>query len=189
MIPVGRWIFVMGIAATIMLIACSDTSETAANVSSCDAQVENLLISESDFPEQWFTGQTYRSASHHYALHRCTRSFMVLNGNAHQEIYEYADTSEASRQFARQKARFFGVNRYATPWKEPAFAGRLDLSSSDEFYLACQSYGGTEICQLLAQYGRFTVVFASHMSPDYMSGDNFIRIIEAINRTFGGAAD
>jgi hypothetical protein len=177
------------VTVTAALSGCSRSVEAPVARARCDAGVGSLLVSESTLPLEWKTEGTSRPVSHQNATHRCGRSFSVTNGVAFHDIYEYTTPAEAEQNFARQKDRFFASDEFGTAWEEPSFASRVDLSSADDYYLACRWRSGRERCQLLAQFGRFTTVFYSHMSSHYMSGDDFVQVVQAILGEFGGSVN
>jgi hypothetical protein len=149
----------------------------------CHRAVRLLLLEESAFPSGWSRQEPFHPASHRGAIRRCGVSFTTVGGGAVEEIYEYDDESTGEGGYHRLLELSFTVREEVdTPWETPYPLAEFE-PSADRYYLVCSEQGATAMCRYLAQYGPVVTRFNTHMSPDSMTFDSLIQILQTIDDT------
>jgi hypothetical protein len=98
-------------------------------------------------------------------------------GFAQHDVFRYQSASIAARKFKDElEARFLPVNAWKTP-KE------LDYSSpiADDYYVACGMSGSAYVCNMLARYEEYYVLFFAQMEQGSMWYEDFQRVLLAID--------
>ncbi|RMH33046.1 MAG: hypothetical protein D6694_15785 [Gammaproteobacteria bacterium] len=130
-----------------------------------------------DLPERILPGRALAGV-------RVTFLYPEFGARAFHELLLYNDPEQAAREFARQQPGVFYRSGRITPWEEPDIV--YTNRSADRFRLACADFetGGkyNRICAALAQYDRFLSAFDTWISPEYMTHEQLIQALQAIDR-------
>jgi hypothetical protein len=149
-----------------------------AQVEYCDPDLQALLVDETAMPSSWnqADGQpTKNDEFSHGAINHCMITFHTSNGAAFEQIFQYETEQEAAADYMRMKELFFREDSKSFP------APSYDLTNADNFHLACAISTDTPMCGILAQYGVYIIDTNTHMSPDFMTNDDLVRVLQAID--------
>lgn len=167
------------IMAALLLSNCTPRY---AQVEYCDPDLQALLIDETAMPSSWnqADGQpTKNDEFSHGAINHCAITFYassdVAYGVAHEQVFQYKTEQEAAADYMRMKELFFWED--AKPLPVPSY----DLAKADNFRLACAIPRDNPMCTMLAQYGVHIIEFTTHVSPDFMTNDDLVRVLQAID--------
>lgn len=104
---------------------------------------------------------------------------------AYHYVYQYNNLQAAQEGYVDLEASNFNDKRVTidASWQTPQ---QLSYHSvvANQFYMACtinNVAGRREVCQLIAQYGRFVTVFHSVISTDTMSLINFNTVAKKLD--------
>ena len=163
-----------------------------------DFDLEDLFIGQATFPEDWLVdpGGTDRaciSAPLDSGCRSLYASIQFYNygkfpgGGGFEEIHQYLNSKDAAADFPRLSESRFSLNNYMTEWVVPNQLKAVRISA-DQSRLACHMYGDREMCQMLAQYDEFIVIFHVDRRAVFPKGtfdllgySDLIRIVEAID--------
>ena len=114
----------------------------------------------------------------------CSVEFLVTNGVAHEEIYEYVSPDDAKENYQyRLDVEFRTRERLDTEWIDQKGLLLEKFNSSDE-YLACAEIGSTPMCRFVGRYEKYIVVFNTHMRNNFMTLRDLENVIEGIDLKF-----
>ena len=164
------------IILAVFLSACGLYAK-ATPLPDCDPSLEQLLPREEDFPPDWHIGRPHKDDQFSGgAIDSCVVSYNVLNGVANQIIYEYSDEDEAIYGFSRLlKAFAWNISKVIPV---PSFTSNI----ADEYYFECAVPRDTHICEVVARYGKLTVVFTTHVNPTFMNYDDLEKLLLTIDQ-------
>jgi len=144
-----------------------------------DFPIIDLLIGLSDMPKGWsvkIQPEQFREVG---ALDAAQIAFVSSSeeprNGASIGIYNYATTEEAIRVFDRHyKTRVYGD--IPATWNNP-------LVSANQYKVGCYNREGQEpyVCTWAAQYQEFVVLFDTWIIPEYMSFEDFEKVVIAID--------
>jgi hypothetical protein len=163
------------IILTTLLSACGLFARTTP-LPDCDASLEQLLLEEDDFPPDWQKGRAHQDAQlSGGAMNSCVVSFYILNGGAHQDIYEYEDEDKASSGYSSY------LDAYA--WKTADIVSVPTFASTivEDHYLACAIPRDHQFCMFVGKYKNLVVVFTSYIGPSFLTQDDFVSLLSVID--------
>jgi hypothetical protein len=154
----------------------------------------DLLIDSSTFPVGWqvsaVSSPTERLGQIGGSQIEFRASVPILVG-AVQSVFRFRSSASAASRFDRMQPSWFNSNSVSsiTPWVVP---GQLPYYSAvaDKSRFACHDTdvgGRATICQFMAQYNEYIVIFHTVMTPEdmqpqsYMTFASLERILKAID--------
>jgi hypothetical protein len=158
-----------------------------------DFEIEELLVDVSSFPAHWYVvsppapyphydGAMTTQAEDIYTGFKADSSTLLVAG---QLVYRFGASWKAAAAYREQLPVEFNNNSVAslTPWEIPR---ELPYESevADQFHLACHVNGiGTPatVCEAMAQYEEYLVVFHTVVDSEYMTYAELERILVAID--------
>ena len=178
-------------ALCLSLSACRQPSEQVRR--RVGTALQSCLIDVSELPEGWKISERPRTASPLESpyIDSPLGGTMISFGRAGQDtavpavqhLLLFKTRSQATHAF--KKAPVFTRFRMIVPWQE------LDISdtvfAADDFFLACagsRSDSGVDYkdCTSAARYDRFFTSFSSLISSEYMSVEEYVQVLLAIDR-------
>jgi hypothetical protein len=169
--------FLLLTSLSLTISSCSKIQTPTPHVR--DLRIIDLLIGLSDMPKGWsvkIQPQQFREVGAFDAAEIAfvSSSEEPRNG-ASIGVYNYANTEEATRVFDRQyKVRVFG--NIPTTWNNPQV-------SANQYTVGCYNREGREpyVCTWAAQYQEFVVLFDTWIIPEYMTFEDFEKVVVAID--------
>ena len=173
------------------LSACRPPSEQVR--SRVGTAMQSCLLDLSELPSGWEVSEGPRASSildspyldpalGGIAL-RFVHSGQDTSARAFQHLLLFRTRSQATYTF--KKAPVFERDGMIVPWQESDIADTA--LAADEFFLACaevrsNSGGQYKDCTSAARYDRFFTSFSSMISPAYMSEEEYVQVLHAIDR-------
>ena len=173
------------------LSACRPPSEQVRN--RVGIALQPCLLDLSELPGGWEIGEGPRASSileNPYIdpalggqVIRFVHSGRDTSARAFQHLLLFRSRSQATHTF--KNAPVYERYGMVVPWQESDISGTV--LAADEFFLACaevRSDSGVEYrdCTSAARYDRFFTSFSSLISPEYMSEEEYVQVLQAINR-------
>ena len=163
-------------------------------------------LEEPDFPSGWqhLRSRTYDITTQGIPGHGLGGNRVVFGRYdaqigipASHGILAYRTPERAAITFERFPGLFYDAGRL-TPWVKPDVA-QSDLSA-DAFRVGCADFETLDAglsrrrCHFLARYGRFLTTFETWVSPEYMSEEEMVQVLRALDEhmlqcvdAYGGA--
>ena len=149
---------------------------------SCPEFFHSMFVSIEYFPDGWNIGNPHEEEAHGIGiLDSCSIEFLVRNGVAFEDINEYKSIFSAKEDYQKKLVSEYIVREgLDSTWKIPNNININDISA-DESYLACADIGYVPMCRLLARYGKYIVIFNTHMNSEFMTIDNLEKVIYGLD--------
>ncbi len=181
------------------LIIFSITGCSALQISRSEVEdrIQECLIDVSVFPDGWTVAsepQPYDSPDR-VLPGRAKGGVMAefhqseYNARAFQEVFLYANENKAAKEFVRQQPSYFSSAGRLSEWTDQRIISDGDIANERRF--ACAYFEGStnnqpiHYCPMMARYGPFLTMFSTWQSPEYMSFEEMIRIVKAIDEDMG----
>jgi hypothetical protein len=183
------------LCALAFLIGLSLVASCSGRAPERSFKTRDLMIDLSVFPSDWqvtvLPGPTWERYGQ---IASCKTEFVAsedpLIGAIHT-VFRYKSERAAAARFDRMEPSWFNSSSIAsaTPWRTP---GQLPYESpiADKSRFACHDSdvgGRATICQFMAQYDEYLVIFHTVMTPgdmqpqSYMTFADLERILKAID--------
>jgi len=161
------------LAALLLLRGCSLLSDRPKR----DCPIRELVLDEAPFPQGARADKVYSPVYRDAPTESAGRTISLEKGFADHDVYRYQSARIAARKFEDEKeTRFLPAGTWTTP-------DALDYRSpkTDEYYVACGMSGNIYLCEMLARYEEYYVLFFAHMARDTMWYEDFERVVSAID--------
>ncbi len=192
--------------ALTLLSACREPRPSSQLRGRVESHLYTCSLAESDFPTRW---RHIRSGTYDItgslpgnALGGIRAVFgphgPVPGIPAGHGILAYRTPEKAATVFNRQFPGMFYDAERLTPWVKPDMAQAA--LSADAFHIGCAYYRSHDAdlsrkrCHFLARYGRFLTTFKTRISPEYMSAEEMVQVLNALDEhmlqcvdAYGGA--
>ena len=197
----------LAIAALLLLSACHGQRPSPELRRRVESRLYSCALDASDFPPGWrhIRSKTYDITSRGIPGNGLGGIYAVFGPHgpdpgipAGHGILAYTTPERAQSTFGRRFPDLFYDAGRLTPWVKPDVA-QADLSA-DAFRVGCAYYRthDTDIsrksCHFLARYGRFLTIFETWVSPEYMSEEEMVQVLQAADEhmlqcvdAYGGA--
>jgi hypothetical protein len=143
----------------------------------CDPQLQTLLLTADNFPPGWTRGEPIQDDEFREgAIDSCLVSFYVSNGVAGQIVNIYGDEAQTVRGYTNLIS-YLAWQEKAQPLATPTYVS----SAADEYFLECAIPEDTPMCQYIGRYGRFVTRFNTHFRPQFMTEEELLSVLEAID--------
>ena len=174
------------------LSACRPPSEQVRN--RVGIALQSCLLDLSELPGGWEIGEGPRASSileNPYIdpalggqVIRFVHSGRDTSTRAFQHLLLFRSRSQATHTFKNAPV-YERYGMVVVPWQESDISDTV--LGADKFFLACtkiRSDSGVEYrdCTSAAQYDRFFTSFSSLISPEYMSMEEYVQALQAIDR-------
>jgi hypothetical protein len=154
-----------------------------------DASLAELLIELADMPANWYVVSSGQAPDN---MRQEAGVDIWFNGLTNEDlhvashrVYRYRNQSQAAREFRRQLPIQFNSSSIAsmTPWQPPSELPYMS-QVADQYHFACHIAVIMDkklICKAIGQYGRYLVIFHTHVVAGYMSYSDIEAILETID--------
>ena len=196
----------VSVVALTLLSACREPRPSSQLRGRVESHLYRCALEESDFPPGWrhIRSETYDITSRGIpgnglgGIDAVFGPYGPIPGvPAGNGILAYRTPERAAITFERFPDLFYDAERL-TPWVKPDVA-QADLSA-DAFRVGCAYYRTSDAdisrkrCHFLARYGRFLTTFRTWSSPEYMSEEEMVQVLQALDEhmlqcvdAYGGA--
>jgi len=181
-----RRLRLVGLIAVLVssILSCVDITVDGGPVPTPSFPIESLLLDESAFPEGWTAYEAFEPRDGFGLAISITFSPPrgSAGGIALHAAYTARSSEEAAHGYQTWADFWFRESEGRGPWSVPR---ELPYQSpvADQFRFACyrERDDGRQVCQAVAQYGRYMNRFHTFMSPDSMTFADLERILVAID--------
>jgi hypothetical protein len=152
---------------------------------SCSEKFQSMFVNIESFPSGWHKGEPIQMEGRGKGLIEvCSVEYLVTNGVAHEEIYEYASADDAEENYQyRLDVEFRTREGLDTDWIDQNSLLLEKLNSSEE-YLACAEIGSIPMCRFIGRYDEYIVVFNTHMRNSFITLRDLENVIDGIDLKF-----
>ena len=173
----------------LLLVACGRSRPSRARV---EAEIQECLIDVSVLPYGWVVAEgpgpydLPERVLPGRALGGVLVAFFqpVLGARADHTLFIYPNKHEAKKEFERQMPNVFFSAGRLVPWV------KINISSfrpaANQMEVRCTVIKGIKgtripICTALAQYDTILSIFSTWSAPGYMSEEDFVHVLQAID--------
>lgn len=162
------------------ILSCLEVTVDGGPVPTPPFPIEDLLLDESVFPAGWRAYAPHEPPSCFGLPIAVTYSSGSGGGIALHEVHISRNREEAAERYQEAVRFWFTDDDRHTPWSTPAEL-EYRRTVEGELRVGChtEQESGVQLCQAVAQYGRYVVRFHTYMSP-YMTFTDLERILAAI---------
>ena len=165
-------------------LSCVDITVDGGPVPTPSFPIESLLLDESAFPEGWTAYEPHEPRDG-FGLRTCIHYSpppTSAGGIALHAAYVARSSEEAGHGYEVWAPFWFAEREGWGAWSVPDQL-RYQSQVADPFRFACyrERGDGREVCQAVAQYGRYMNRFHTFMNPDTMTFADLERILVAID--------